>query len=290
MDIHRHSPSLYGDLERINERPKPFEIYTARDLWTDEHTSEQMLAFHLNGDIDVASRKTSFIDKSVEWLVSRFGLGDGGQVIDFGCGPGLYTSPMARLGASVTGIDFSARSINYARAYASRNDLHVNYVRTNYLEFNTTGRFDIILMIMCDFCALSPAQRATMLQKFTSLMSAQGRIVLDVYSHNAFRQRSESSSYERNLLHGFWSQNPYFGFLNVVKYESEKVVLDKYTIVEPQRTREVYNWLQYFSVETLAHELNSAGLEIEEVFSNVAGDSFDAEAAEFAVVVRRSDS
>ena len=286
MEGHALSPSLFGDLERINHRPKPFQFYTASDLWTDDHTSKQMLAFHLNEDLDVASRKTSFIDKSVAWLVSRFGLDQGRHVIDFGCGPGLYTSRLAKPGAVVTGVDFSARSIDFARAYASRHDLRINYQRANYLEFDTADTFDLILMIMCDFCALSPEQRATMLQKFASIMSAEGRLVLDVYSHNAFRQRSESSTYEKNLLNGFWSRHPYYGFLNVVKYESEKVVLDKYTIVEPQRTWEVYNWLQYFSVETLEQEFNHAGLEIEEVFSNVAGDPFDAEAVEFAVVVR----
>ena len=247
-----------------------------------------MLTFHLNGDIDVASRKISFIDQSVAWLVSRFDLDKGGQVIDFGCGPGLYTARLAERGASVTGVDFSARSIDYARAYARRNNLYVNYQRANYLDFDVTGKFDLILMIMCDFCALSPVQRAILLQKFTSIVSAEGHIVLDVYSHNAFRQRRESSTYEKNLLKGFWSRNPYYGFLNVVKYESEKVVLDKYTIVESQRTWEVYNWLQYFTVETLEQEFKAAGLEIEEVFSNVAGEPFDAEALEFAVVVRRA--
>ena len=289
MQEHALSPSLFGDLERINQRPKPFEWYTARDLWTDDHTSKQMLAFHLNENLDVASRKTSFIDKSVAWLVSRFGLDHERHVIDFGCGPGLYTARLARLGAVVTGVDFSTRSIDYARAYASRHDLRINYQSANYLEFDTPGRFDLILMIMCDYCALSPRQRATMLEKFGSLLSLHGRIVLDVYSHHAFRQREESSTYAKNLMNGFWSPHPYYGFLNVIKYEAEKVVLDKYTIVEQQRTREVYNWLQYFSVETIEQEFNAAGLEIEEVLSDVAGEAFDAEAPEFAVVVRGSD-
>ena len=290
MEGHALSASLFGDLERINHRPKPFQFYTASDLWTDDHTSKQMLAFHLNEDLDVASRKTSFIDKSVAWLVSRFGLDQGRHVIDFGCGPGLYTSRLARLGAVVTGVDFSARSIDFARAYASRHDLRINYQRANYLAFDTPGQFDLILMIMCDYCALSPKQRAIMLEKFASLLSPHGHIVLDVYSHTAFRQREESSTYAKNLMQGFWSPHPYYGFLNVVKYESEKVVLDKYTIVEEQRTREVYNWLQYFSVETIEREFNEAGLDVEDVLSNVAGDPFDAEAVEFAVVARGTSS
>ena len=53
---------MFAKLEEINSRPKPFEVYTAADLWTDEHTSKQMLAYHLNPDIDVSSRKKEFIN------------------------------------------------------------------------------------------------------------------------------------------------------------------------------------------------------------------------------------
>jgi hypothetical protein len=35
---------MFEELEKISSRPRPFEFYTASDLWTDEHTSEQMLA------------------------------------------------------------------------------------------------------------------------------------------------------------------------------------------------------------------------------------------------------
>ena len=62
-------------LEEIRRRPEPFECYTASDLWTDEHISEQMLAYHLNPEIDVSSRRATFIDRSVAWIMSRFGGG-----------------------------------------------------------------------------------------------------------------------------------------------------------------------------------------------------------------------
>ena len=100
--------SLFSALESINKKPNPFSIYTARELWTDEHTSEQMLAFDLDGEVDVSSRRTSFIDSSARWMIERFALSESSRVIDFGCGPGLYTSRFARLGAEVVGIDFSS--------------------------------------------------------------------------------------------------------------------------------------------------------------------------------------
>ena len=102
---------MFEDLEKICKRPNPFEFYTASDLWADEHTSKQMLSFHLHEEIDVSSRNVAFINRSVEWIVSHFNIDTGMKVADFGCGPGLYTTRLAQKGIQVTGIDFSPRSI-----------------------------------------------------------------------------------------------------------------------------------------------------------------------------------
>jgi len=278
---------MFEELEKINTRPKPFEFYTASDLWADEHTSEMMLSFHLNEDIDVSSRKAKFINRSVEWIVSYFKVGAGIKIVDFGCGPGLYATRLAQRQADVTGIDFSKRSIQYAQEVATREGLSIHYVNQNYLEFEIDDRFHLILMIMCDFCALSPIQRKQMLSKFYAILEPGGSVLLDVYSLTAFDQREETAMYEANLLNGFWSPNKYYGFQNTFKYEREKVVLDKYTIIERTRTRTVYNWLQYFSPEALEREFVECGFSIEKLYSNVAGSSFDSETKEFAVVAQK---
>lgn len=287
-------------MEKINCRPEVFEFYTAGELWTDEYTSKQMLGFHLNEEVDIASRNMAFIERSVEWIVRRFKVGAGRKVVDFGCGPGLYTSRLARKKASVMGIDFSGRSIEYAREVAAREGLDIRYVNQNYLDFETDERFDLILMVMCDFCALSPGQRKELLNMFHNILAPGGSILLDVYSLAAFEKREEAAVYEKNLMDGFWSSHAYYGFLNTFKYEREKVVLDKYTIIESaistpepvsreapaDRTRTVYNWLGYFSPETLAREFSEGGFTIESYYGDVAGTPFDTEAEEFAIVAR----
>lgn len=169
---------LFQELEKINSRPRPFEFYTASDLWADEHTSQQMLSFHLNEDIDVSSRNAKFIWESVSWIISYFGVSPATAVADFGCGPGLYALELARHHAKVTGIDFSERSIRHACAVAKENGLPIIYVHRNYLEFDTDERFDLILMIMCDFCALSREQRKMMLEKFASLLEVPGTVYI----------------------------------------------------------------------------------------------------------------
>jgi len=278
---------MFEELEKINERPELFQFYTASDLWTDKHTSKQMLSFHLNEAIDVSSRNAEFINRSVEWIASEFNIRSGYKIADFGCGPGLYAAPLTKRGANVTGIDFSGRSIEYAKEVAAHEQLNITYVKQNYLEFETEDRFDLVLMIMCDFCALSSTQRKTILRKFRKILKSSGSILLDVYSLSAFEQKEEVATYEVNQLNGFWSPNKYYGFLNTFKYDEEKVSLDKYTIIELDRTRKVYNWLQYFAPEDLEREFIDAGFSVKGLYSDVAGTPYDRKSSEFAVIANK---
>jgi SAM-dependent methyltransferase len=188
----------------------------------------------------------------------------------------------------VTGIEFSERSIEYAKEVAAHEQLNISYVNQNYLEFETEDRFDLVLMIMCDFCALSPTQRKGILSKFYKILRPSGSVLLDVYSLSAFEQREEAAVYEVNQLNGFWSPNKYYGFLNTFKYGKEKVVLDKYTIIEPERTRHVYNWLQHFAPEDLEREFIEESFFVKGLYSDVAGTPYDRKSREFAVIANKA--
>lgn len=278
---------MFNELKEINSRPLPYQFYTADELWTDEHTAQQMLQYHLNGDVDLSSRNKNFIEKSVEWIVSHFQVDGNTKIADFGCGPGLYTTRFAKCGAKVTGIDFSKNSIEYAQKVTNEKGFEINYVIANYLEFETTNKFDLIIMIMCDFCALSPQQRKKLLEKFRSLLKPGGSVLLDVYSLNTFDRKEESASYELNQLYGFWSPDDYYGFVNTFKYDKEKVTLEKYTIIEEARKRVVYNWLQYYSKDSLIKEFEENSFKVEEIYSDVAGKKFDNKSTEIAIVAKK---
>lgn len=279
---------MFDELREINKRPEAFEYYTAEELWADGHTSNKMLEYHLDGTVDISSRKMAFIDRSVSWITGFFGLKPGSELLDLGCGPGLYANRFAEREINVTGVDFSKRSIEFALKTAADKGLKADYIHANYLEFATGRAFDLVIMIMCDFCALSPEQRRTMLGKFREWLKPGGSVLLDVYSLRSFDQKEESLSYEFNHMDRFWSPEDYYCFINSFKYDEAKVSLDKYTIIERDRTRVVYNWLQYFSVESLKREFEENGLIIKDVFSDVAGEAYDPGAPEFAVIAKRS--
>lgn len=279
---------MFNELKEINSRPSPFQFYTAEELWTNKHTSKKMLEYHLNEKVNIASRNKNFIERSVEWIFSHFGLDNKTEIADFGCGPGLYTNRLAERGAIVTGIDFSENSLNYAKQAAAEKGLDVNYVLSNYLNYETTSRFYLITMIMCDFSALSPKQRKKLLSKFRLLLKPGGSVLLDVYSLVHFNRIKESASYELNQLNGFWSPDDYYCFVNTFKYAEEKVILDKYTIIEETRKHVVYNWQQCYSQDSLKNEFEKNGLEVEALYSDVAGKAFTPKSAEIAIIAKRS--
>ncbi len=67
------------------------------------------------------------------------------KILDIGCGGGLISEPMARLGAIVKGIDASEKNINVAKIHAERSNLKIDYKKNSPEELNTNEKFDIIL-------------------------------------------------------------------------------------------------------------------------------------------------
>ena len=67
------------------------------------------------------------------------------KILDVGCGGGLLSEPMCRLGAEVTGIDASDKNINVAKIHSKKNDLKINYFCSSPENFKIKDKFDVIL-------------------------------------------------------------------------------------------------------------------------------------------------
>ena len=67
------------------------------------------------------------------------------NILDIGCGGGLLSEPMTRLGANVTGIDASTKNINIAKIHAKKNKLKINYLCSSPEKLKIKKKFDVIL-------------------------------------------------------------------------------------------------------------------------------------------------
>ena len=87
------------------------------------------------------------LDKTIE----HFNIKDvrlplkGLKILDIGCGGGLISEPMSRLGASVTGIDASLKNIKIAQSHSIKNNLKINYLNKSPEKMNETVKYDVIL-------------------------------------------------------------------------------------------------------------------------------------------------
>ena len=67
------------------------------------------------------------------------------KILDIGCGGGLLSEPMCRLGADVTGIDASAKNIAVAKIHSKKSKLKINYICSSPEKLKTGSKFDVIL-------------------------------------------------------------------------------------------------------------------------------------------------
>lgn len=276
---------MFELLQDISRRPEPFSRYTAKELWTRPHLARQMLRFHLDQQTELASRPFETIDQIVGWIDAQLDL-SGRRVCDLGCGPGLYAQRFTSRGAEVTGVDFSAHSLEYARRKAAEDKQAIRYLEADYLSGDLPSGFDIVTLIYTDFSVLSPAQRATLLCRIRNMLNPGGRLVMDVAGMGSLEARQESTVIEEKLMGGFWAEGDYVGILRSFVYPQQRLSLDRYVIVEPGETWEVFNWFQYFTAKGLERELNAAGFDVGQMTGDLAGKPLETNGDFIAVIAR----
>ena len=67
------------------------------------------------------------------------------KILDIGCGGGLLSEPMSRMGAHVTGIDASRKNIEIAKLHLKKSKLKINYICSSPEKLNYSQKFDVIL-------------------------------------------------------------------------------------------------------------------------------------------------
>ncbi|MEO9469752.1 class I SAM-dependent methyltransferase [Parasphingorhabdus sp.] len=264
-------------------KPELFSTYTTPKLWSDPHISNKMLAAHIDPSNDRASRKPETIAASVAWLDDRLKL-QGKKLCDLGCGPGLYARQFGERGAETTGVDISSNSIEYARKNATGSTQPIKYEILDYTHDPLPSGMDIFTLIYCDFCVLASDQRHQLLRQIHKSLNDDGQLALDVYSFVGFSNFREGISIEHNLMNGFWSSEDYVGLHNSFRYESEKASLDRYLIIQPEKHWEVCNWLQYFSIDSIRMELETAGFQIDHLASSMTGEVYNDTSEQIAII------
>jgi SAM-dependent methyltransferase len=265
-----------GLLYANSQRPEAYER-SAHYIWTDDHVGREMLKFHLDPSLDSASLKHTAIDAQVRWIAERVGQKRGTNLLDIGCGPGLYCERFHNIGCGVTGVDFNANSLAYAREQAGKGGLAIEYAYQNYVHLAYEEEFDVVTLINRDFGALIPEERDQVIGAVWRALRPGGYFVFDTLSLQYLERRSaERTTCDVYPDSGFWAPGPHLVIEHTLVYDPEHAQLDRQIVVIPSGDMKVFhNWLTYYTGDEVAAFLEHSGFEIVETNPFLSDEVYD---------------
>ena len=221
-------------------------------MWTNEYISKQLLHIHLNPDIDLGSRKLTTIKTTAARILNMQPQNKKLEILDLGCGPGLYSEIFSQNGHNVTGVDISKTSVDYARMESARKKLNIKYVNANYLELGPEeNKFDLVTLIYTDLGVLLPRERDKLLSFIYTILKKGGMFIFDVLKDNNLENKLTPKNWEVSNA-GFWKEIPHIVFSESYLYKMQKVILYQHIILDEKDNIELYRfWTHFFSQKDL---------------------------------------
>jgi 2-polyprenyl-3-methyl-5-hydroxy-6-metoxy-1,4-benzoquinol methylase len=260
-------------IKRLTNKPKLYEKGSSI-MWTDPYISKQLLELHVTPDHDAASRSKVKIENISNWILE---LSDKPKmkILDLGCGPGLYAELLAQKGHSITGVDFSENSIQYAIRQAKEKQLDIEYLHKNYLELDFDSQFDLVILIYLDFCVLSPEERDKVLENIYRALKKGGLFICDIVNEKNIDKKIISQTWEVQES-GFWKPTPYIALTNGYHYPEAKVLAEHHIVIGENDMVDTYIfWSHYYKKDYLVSILESKGFTDIKNYENVLPDSDD---------------
>lgn len=272
-------------LNDLGQRPLVYERGVS-PFWDDAHISKMMLETHLDNATDLATRKREFVRQSAEWIANTADPHTRPQLLDLGCGPGIYAQLFAKSGFAVTGVDISPRSVAYAQESAADVGLPIQYLCQNYLTLDYCNQFDVVTLIYCDFGVLSKEERELLLKKVHTALRPGGLFIFDVLTLLYYQHKEEKCEWHYSEG-GFWSEKPHACLYAFYRYDDSQTFLDRYVIAEKEDVRCYNIWNHGFTQQELRTDLTNAGFAQMELFGDVAGASLEPDSQTMCVVARK---
>jgi SAM-dependent methyltransferase len=257
--------------------------------WNDPEFSRRMLREHLSQDHDAASRRFEIIDRHVDWIHHHLLLGRPGKILDLGCGPGLYTSRLARRGHSCVGIDYSPASIEYAAQCAQTESLRCTYVQQDIRLTDFGSGYDLVMCLFGEFNILRPAHVRDILRKAREALVPGGQLLLEPHTFSAIRRLGESAPTWYSSQAGLFSDQPHLCLKESRWGADDHVATIRYFVVDAasaQVTRHVQS-LQAYSDEEYRLLLSECHFEDVHILASLPGSVAEVAGDFMAIMARK---
>jgi len=200
--------------------------------WNDPDFSRRMLNEHLSQEHDAASRRFEIIDEHVKWIHNQVLKGNPTRILDLGCGPGLYTNRLARLGHRCVGIDFSPASIAYAREQAEEAGLECTYIQQDIRTADYGDEYGLVMSIFGEFNVFRPGEARGILEKACRALVPNGFLLFEPHTFEAIVKLGEQPSSWYSAETGLFLEEPHL-YLQENFWDSEdNVAIQRYYVID----------------------------------------------------------
>jgi SAM-dependent methyltransferase len=245
--------------------------------WNEPGFSQRMLLEHLSQDHDAASWRIETIDRHVEWIHHVDLSGQPTKILDLGCGPGLYTSRLARLGQECMGIDFSPASIAYAQESTSVDKLQCNYFQQDIRVADYGQGYGLVMLIFGEFNVFRQTDARLILEKAHQALAKNGRLLLEVHTFSAVQAIGKQPASWYSAESGLFSDRPHICLTENFWDALQNVATVRYFILDGSTgsvTRYASSTLAY-TKEQYRSLLDECGFNRVMIYPSLCGDRDD---------------
>ncbi len=257
--------------------------------WNDPPFSRRMLREHLSQEHDWASRRATTLGKHVDWI-QHFVLSDRpSRVLDLGCGPGLYTSWLAGLGHTCTGIDFSPASIEYAREQAQKSGLSCDYLLQDVRAAEFGSDYSLVMFIFGEVNVFTRPDLEGLLKKASAALSPGGSLLLEVHTFAAVRRIGSQPASWYSAPTGLFSERPHLCLQENFWDKDRSVATQRYFVVDAQ-TGQVTRYassMQAYSPDGYLALLQGCGFQQVQYYPSLTGESDPSQPDLFVILARK---
>ena len=258
-----------SEIIQRNMEPQPW-VGGEKIPWNDPDFSRRMLKEHLSQKHDAASRRTSTIKKHVNWINNFVLDGKPSRILDLGCGPGLYSARLAKLGHACHGIDFGPASIEYAVKHAPEN---CSYTLGDVRTTDFGSGFDLVMFIFGEFNVFKPEDARLILSKAYSAMNPEGKILLEPHTFDAVYEIGNQPATWYSAEDKLFAEEPHLCLMESFWDEDQSVTIERYIIVDAA-SGEVTPYsssMQAYENDELVKLLTQVGFQNPEFYLSLSG-------------------
>jgi SAM-dependent methyltransferase len=244
--------------------------------WDDAAFSHRMLREHLSQEHDRASRRFSLVDQHVRFIHQQLLSQRISRVLDLTCGPGLYTSRLAKLGHDCVGIDFPPAAIECAVSQTKQEQYNCVY-RLEDVRGSILGEgFDLILMVNGQLNVFRREEARCILQRGYAALNTAGMIVLEPQRYDWVKKLGlAENSWSSHPKAGLFSDQPHLCLQESFWHAEEQANTQRFYIVDAKTMQVTRHAMtsEAYDEEELCTLLEDLGFAEIEVFPSLIGET-----------------